>query len=102
MIDHISAVFRVVLGRLEISLGISGPRQQRISSGRLRGEPIKLPASPRIPLWGIGKLGIDPRLAAVGAHSDSRDLGFARPRGAGNDVDAIGCKCFVNTGPSDL
>src|SRR6202045_3187636 len=50
MIDHIGVVVLVMLVGLHAAFGIFGTGQQGVLSRLLRCNPIKFPASPRMPL----------------------------------------------------
>src|SRR5437660_5032454 len=84
--DHVTAVVRVMLLRLDAAVRTFGPGQQGVSPRLPRRQPIKLPTSPRIPLNGVEEFGLGPGLPTVRAHRDPRYLGLARPPGAGNGV----------------
>src|SRR4051794_22691061 len=96
MVDHVGAVVRVMLLRLDVTVRIFGPGQQGVSPRLPRRKPIKPPTSPRMPLNGVEELRLGPGLPAVRAHRDPRYLGLARPRGAENRVDLVRGKRFVN------
>src|SRR5258705_2961781 len=102
IVDPVGAVVLVMIVRLDAAIRTVRPRQQRVSPRLLRRKPVKLPASPRIPLNGIEKFCVGPSFPTVRAHRDPRYLGFPCPRNADNQVSMVRYKCFVNTGSGDL
>jgi hypothetical protein len=68
-----------MLIRLYGAVGVPGTRQQGVSSGRVRYHPIKLPASPRVPLNRVHEFCFGPGLAAVSADRDLSYYGLAGP-----------------------
>src|SRR6266550_1192158 len=102
MVDHVAAVVRVMLLRLDAPAGIFGPRHQRVSPGLLRGQPVKLPTAPCIPANGIYKSCRSPRLATVRAHRDLGYLAFAGPCSAGDSVWLVRRNSFVNPRSGDF
>src|SRR6267154_371776 len=77
VVDHVAAVVRVMLIRLDVTVRIFGPGQQGVSPRLPRRQPIKLPTSPCMPLNGVEEFCLGPGLPAVRAHRDPRYLGLA-------------------------
>src|SRR6266446_6360164 len=89
MSDHVAAVVPVMLVWLNGPVGIFGTGPQGVLAGLFWRQPIKFPASPRMPSGRIEKMPFGPGLAAVGAHRDLRHLSLARPRGAEDGIAPI-------------
>src|SRR5262245_49270293 len=70
MTDHVAAVVPVMLAGLDVSHGVLGTGQQRVSSRSFRRVPIELPAPPRMPLQGVQEIRRGPGSATVRAHGD--------------------------------
>src|SRR6266851_10191181 len=102
VVDHVGAVVRVMLVRLDATVRIFGPGQQDVLPRLPRRKPIKLPTSPRMPLNGVEEFCLGPGLPAVRAHRDPGYLGLAGPGNAGNRVYLIRGKRLVNTWSGDL
>src|ERR1700716_107953 len=102
MIDHIGAEVLVMLIRLRAAFGIFGTGQQGVLSRPLRYQPIKSPASPRVPLDRIYEFRVGPGQATVSAHCDLSYVGLARPCSAANRVYPVRFKRFINSWSGDL
>jgi hypothetical protein len=78
VIDHIAAEIWIVtlwLGRLVCS---RRPRQQRITAGLCRRDPIVVPAAPGVPAHRVEEIALNPRCAAIEADPDLGDFGVPR------------------------
>src|SRR5712671_4928433 len=102
VIDHVDAIFLVVLVRLNHAVRVLGAGQQRVLPWSFRRKPIKFPTSPRVPPHRVQEFRLGPCKAAIGAHCDLDHVGFTRPCSTGNRVDTVRSQGFVNTWSRDF
>src|SRR5262249_30528321 len=74
--DHVGAVARVVLIRLDAAVRPPRPGQQGVAPRLLRRPPVELPTSPRVPTSRVEEFGLGPGPPPVRAHRDPCYLGF--------------------------
>jgi hypothetical protein len=91
-----------MLVRLNVAIGSFGAGQQCVLTRLLRGNPIKFPTSPRIPLNRIYEFCLVPGLATVSADRYFGYFGLARPGRARYRVCLVRHNCFVNRWPEDF
>src|ERR1700720_3761195 len=102
VIDHIAAEIWIVTVWLGTLVCSHRTRQQRITAGLCRRDPIIFPAAPCVPAYRVEEIALHPRSAGVEADQDLGDFGIPGPSGAENGVGAIGFEHLVDAGACDL
>src|SRR5438445_6465074 len=96
VIDHIAAEIWIVTVRLRTLVCARRARQQRMTPGLCRRDPIVFPAAPGVPGYRVEEIALNPRCAAIEADPDLRDVGVPRPGGTENGVGATGFEPLVD------
>ncbi len=102
VIDHIAAEIWIVTVRLDTLVCSRRTRQQRITAGLCRRDPIVFPAAPCVAAYRVDEIALHPRSAGVEADQDLGDFGIPGPSGAENGIGAIGFEHLVERAICDF
>src|SRR5260370_16565020 len=102
MMGHIAAEIWVVTIWLGTLVCSHRTRQQRITAGLCRRDPIIFPAAPCVPAYRVEELALNPRCAAIEADPDLGNIGVPRPGGTENGLGPTAFEPPVHPPPADL
>src|ERR1700675_3144844 len=102
VVDHIAAEIWIVSVWLATLVCSHRTRQQRITAGLCRRDPIVFPAAPCVAAYRVDEIALHPRCAGVEADQDLGNVGVPCPGGTEYGVGATGFEALVDTGACDL